>query len=58
MAITNKLSHATNYVELEGVNDDDKPTENIGVNSKLYELDTGDTYYFDGTTWNKVGGAE
>lgn len=58
MAITNKLSHATNYVELEGVNDDDKPTENIGVNSKFYELDTNDTYYFDGTTWNKVGGAE
>lgn len=58
MAITNKLSHATDYVELEGVNDDDKPTENIGVNSKFYELDTNDTYYFDGTTWNKVGGAE
>lgn len=57
MAITNKLSHTTNYVELEGTNDDDKPTENIGVNSKFYELDTGDTYYFDGTTWSKVGGA-
>ena len=55
--ITNKLSHTTNYVELEGVSDDDKPTEGIGVNSKFYELDTGDVYYFDGTTWNKVGGA-
>ena len=57
MAITNKLSHTTDYVELEGVSDDDKPTENIGVNSKFHELDTGDVYYFDGETWNKVGGA-
>ena len=57
MAITNKLSHTTDYVELEGVNDDDKPTEGIGVNSKFHELDTGDVYYFDGETWNKVGGA-
>lgn len=58
MAVTNKLSHATNYVELEGVSDDDKPTENIGVNSKFHELDTNDTYYFDGSAWQKVGGAE
>lgn len=54
--VTNKLVHDTEYVELEGTNDDDKPTEGIGVNSKFYELDTGDTYYFDGTTWAKVGG--
>lgn len=57
MAITNKLSHGTNYVELEGLSTDTKPTEGIGVNSKFYELNTGDTYYFDGTTWSKVGGA-
>lgn len=57
MAITNKLSHETNYVELEGLSTDTKPTENIGVNSKFYELNTGDTYYFNGTTWAKVGGA-
>ena len=30
----------------------------VGVNSKFYELDTGDVYYFDGTTWNKVGGTQ
>ena len=41
MAVTNKLVHCTNYVELEGVEDDDKPTEHIGVNSKFYELATG-----------------
>ena len=58
MAVTNKLSHGTNYVELEGVSDDTKPEENIGVNSKFHELDTNDTYYFDGSAWQKVGGAE
>ena len=57
MAITNKLSHGTNYVELEGLSTDTKPKENIGINSKFYELDTNDTYYFDGDDWSKVGGA-
>ena len=57
MAITNKLSHGTDYVELEGLSTDTKPTEGIGVNSKFYELNTGDTYYFNGTAWAKVGGA-
>ena len=56
MAITNKLSRATNYVELEGESGDTKPTDGIGINSKFYELDTNDEFYFDGTTWNKVGG--
>lgn len=56
MAITNKLSHGTDYVELEGLSTDEKPTEGIGVNSKFHELDTGDTYYFTGETWAKVGG--
>lgn len=55
--ITNKLAQATNYVELEGLHGDTKPTEGIGVNSKFYELDTGDTYYFNGSAWAKVGGA-
>ena len=56
MAITNKLVHATDYVELEGLSTDTKPTENIGVNSKFYELDTKNEYYFNGTAWAKVGG--
>ena len=56
MAITNKLSRATNYVELEGLSTDTKPTENIGVNSKFYELDTKNDYYFDGSAWAKIGG--
>lgn len=54
--ITNKLVHDTEYVELEGVSDDDKPTEGIGVNSKFYELDTNKTYYFDGSAWQEIGG--
>lgn len=53
--ITNKLVHSTNYVELEGLSTDDKPTENIGINSKFFELDTKDEYFFNGTTWSKVG---
>jgi len=56
MAITNKLSHGTDYVELEGVSDDEKPEENIGINSKFHELDTNDTYYWTGKAWAKVGG--
>lgn len=54
--ITNKLSRDTLYVELEGDKEDTKPTEGIGVNSKFYELDTGNEYYFNGSTWEKVGG--
>lgn len=57
MAVTNKLVHGTNYVELEGVEDDNKPTEDIGVNSKFFELDTGKEYYFDGEQWQEKGGA-
>lgn len=56
--ITNRLARNTEYVELEGVSRDTKPTENIGVNSKFYELDTNDVYYFDGSAWNKVGGTQ
>lgn len=56
MAITNKLSHGTDYVELEGTSQDDKPLENIGVNSKFHELDTGKQFYFDGEAWAEIGG--
>lgn len=56
MAITNKLSHGTDYVELEGTSQDNKPEEGIGVNSKFHELDTNDTYYWTGEAWAKIGG--
>ena len=55
MAITNALVHATDYVELEGVSTDEKPTEGIGVNSRFFEFDTGNSFYFDGTAWQEIG---
>lgn len=53
--ITNKLGRNSSYVELEGDSQDTKPTDGIGVNSKFYELDTNDVYYFDGSAWVKIG---
>lgn len=41
--------------EYKGLSTDIKPT-NCAVNSLFLELDTGDFYYFNGTTWAKVGG--
>lgn len=38
-----------------GLSTDTKPT-NVSVNSLFLELDTGDFYYFDGDSWEKVGG--
>ena len=35
---------------------DTKPTTGVTTNDLLLELDTGDVYYFNGTTWAKVGG--
>ena len=58
MAITNKLAHTTNYVELEGTSEDTKPLEGIGENSKFYELDTNKVYFFDGSAWVQVGSVE
>lgn len=54
--VTSKLTHSTNYVELEGTSQDVKPEEDIAVNSKFHELDTNDVYYWDGSDWLKVGG--
>lgn len=39
-----------------GESTDDKPTD-AAVNAKFLELDTGDKYYFDGSTWEKIGGS-
>ena len=50
MAITLKGS-APIYT---GTHDDDKP-EDAPINSLFEELDTGDTYYFTGEVWAKVG---
>ena len=39
----------------QGKSTDNKPTD-VEVNSKFEERDTGDEYFFDGTTWAKIGG--
>jgi len=39
-----------------GLSTDEKPTNEIPVNTLFLELDTGDFYYYDGTEWAKVGG--
>lgn len=41
--------------DYKGLSTDVKPTQ-CAVNSLFLELDTGDFYYFDGTTWQKIGG--
>lgn len=51
MAVTLKGANAI----YQGLSTDDKP-ENVPVNTQFEELDTGDTYYFDGEAWAKVGG--
>lgn len=56
MAVTNKLVRDSLYKEYEGESTDEKPTDNVGLNSKFYELDTKNEYYFDGSAWKKVGG--
>lgn len=43
--------------DYRGLSTDIKPTDElVAVNSIYLELDTGNFYYFDGTTWNKIGG--
>ena len=40
-------------------NEVEKVSKNLttyAINAKFEELDTGNVYYFDGTTWSKVGG--
>ena len=45
---------ANGYCEFSGLSTDPKPT-NCGVNSLFLELNTGDFYYWDGESWEKVG---
>lgn len=55
MAVTYDDNRALNYHEYKGVSTDDKPTS-CAVNSIFWELDTNDKYYFNGETWDKIGG--
>ena len=40
---------------LVGLSTDSKPTDGVTINTIFLELDTGNFYYFDGTSWNKLG---
>lgn len=52
MAITLNGANA----DYMGLSTDEKPINEIPVNTLFLELDTGDFYYYDGTEWAKVGG--
>ena len=54
--ITYNNNPVVGEVELKGLSTDTKPTDGIAPNALFLELDTGDFYYFDGTTWQAVGG--
>ena len=41
--------------EYRGDSTEDKPEE-VPVNSKFLELDTGNEYYYTGEEWAKIGG--
>lgn len=59
-AIKNVDGDSVKEYDFKGLSTDSKPTEwegqDIEANSLFWELDTGDFYYFDGSTWAKVGG--
>ena len=55
ITITSNGKKQMDDLEFKGLSTDQKPL-NCGANSLFLELDTGDFYYFDGTTWHKVGG--
>ena len=44
-----------NSHDYEGLSTDSKPSD-VAVNTKFFELDTGDEYYYNGSEWAKVGG--
>ena len=52
MAVTRNDQKQGNDITFKGVSTDTKPTD-CAVNSLFVELDTGKTYYFDGTSWNE-----
>lgn len=56
----NKNGIYGNRFDFMGLSTDAKPTNSeqfpMDTNSLFLELDTGDIYYFTGSTWAKVGG--
>lgn len=56
--VTRQINNRFGVMDYKGLSRDAKPTDDVGVNALFLELDTGDFYYFDGTTWKKVGDSE
>lgn len=54
-----RMPDKTRLSEFRGLSTDTKPTENVCNGSTFYEMDSKDTYYYDGDgkTWEKEGGA-
>ncbi len=48
-------SSESKHAELFGKSTDTKPT-NANINDMFIELDTGDAYYWDGLSWQVIGG--
>lgn len=43
------------HAEILGKSTDTKPTD-ANINDMFIELDTGDAYYWDGLSWQVIGG--
>lgn len=48
-------SSETKHAEILGKSTDTKPTD-ANINDMFIELDTGDAYYWDGLSWQLIGG--
>ena len=48
------MYYEKNIEVIVGESGESKPTDVLKF-TQFKEYDTGDTYYFDGTTWHKIG---
>lgn len=48
-------SSESKHAEILGKSTDTKPTD-VKINDMFIELDTGDAYFWDGSTWVEIGG--
>ena len=48
-------SSESKHAEIFGKSTDTKPTD-ANINDMFIELDTGDAYYWDGLSWQVIGG--
>lgn len=48
-------SSEAKHAEIFGTSSDNKPTD-VALNDLFIELDTGDAYFWNGSTWQQIGG--